>query len=128
MTRFFTRWLLPRYAAGEQLPSPLRRLVRQALERDAALAAQYNAMRRAEHVIAGDPGLSAAQLDLLLAGVLEQTDAAAARQRAPQRMARGRGRHLRRGLRRPGRRAARRRSLRTRRAQRSCAGMSRRAL
>ena len=82
MTRFFTRWLLPRYAAGEQLPSPLRRLVRQALERDAALAAQYNAMRRAEHVIAGDPGLSAAQLDLLLAGVLEQTDAAAARQRA----------------------------------------------
>ncbi len=77
MIRPFTSWLLPRYAAGS-LPGPLRHLVQRALDRDIELAAQYDAMRRAERVMAGGAGLSAGQLDLLLAGVLEQTDAATA--------------------------------------------------
>lgn len=77
MIRPITSWLLPRYAAGS-LPGPLRHLVQRALARDVELAAQYDAMRRAERVLAGGAGLSAGQLDLLLAGVLEQTDAATA--------------------------------------------------
>jgi hypothetical protein len=76
--RTLAAWLLPRYAAGH-LPRALARFVRRAVENDVELAARYEALRRAERAIAGDPPLSAAQLDTLLAGVLDDVADAAAK-------------------------------------------------
>jgi hypothetical protein len=67
--RALALWLLPRYAAG-QLPRPLARFVRRALDTDDEVAVRYDALRRAERAIAGGPALSAAQLDTVLSGVL----------------------------------------------------------
>jgi hypothetical protein len=83
------RFLLPRYAAGA-LPRPLARHVRRALDRDAALAAAYDALRRAERHAAGGAALSSGQLDVILDrvlgsvvdSVLEDVDDAAAAQHA----------------------------------------------
>ena len=73
--RWFTSWLLPRYATGA-LPTPLLSLVRRALRDDDELAACYHALRAAERC-AADRDVSAAQLELLLAGVMTSVDAAA---------------------------------------------------
>jgi|GEM_PF-1264277 len=61
--------LLPRYASGT-LPGVLRRLVQDVLDADADLAARYHLLRRLEGH-AAVAGLSAAQEDVILAGVLD---------------------------------------------------------
>jgi hypothetical protein len=66
--------LLPRYASGT-LPGVLRRLVRDVLDADADLAARYHLLRRLERQARGDDAaLSAAQEDVILAGVLDGLD------------------------------------------------------
>jgi hypothetical protein len=66
--------LLPRYASGT-LPAVLRGLVRDVLDDDADLAARYHLLRRLERAAAGDDdSVSAAQEDVILAGVLDGLD------------------------------------------------------
>jgi hypothetical protein len=66
--------LLPRYASGT-LPGVLRRFVRDVLAADADLAARYHLLRRLERQARGnDAALSAAQEDVILAGVLDGLD------------------------------------------------------
>ncbi len=68
--RLLAQALLPRYATGA-LPRPLRALVRRHLESDAELAAVYQALRRAERAAAHGAELSAGQLDLIEANLLD---------------------------------------------------------
>ena len=66
--------LLPRYASGT-LPGVLRRLVQDALAADANLAARYHLLRCLERAARGDDAsVSAAQEDVILAGVLDALD------------------------------------------------------
>jgi hypothetical protein len=66
--------LLPRYASGT-LPGVLRRLVQGALAGDADLAARYHLLRRLECAARGeDASVSAAQEDVILAGVFDGLD------------------------------------------------------
>jgi hypothetical protein len=66
--------LLPHYAASS-LPGPLRRFVRGVLDDDVELAARYHVLRRLERSVHGpSTAVSAAQEDLMLAGVLAGLD------------------------------------------------------
>lgn len=68
--RLLAHALLPRYATGA-LPRPLRTMVRHRLESDPELAAIYQALRRTERVAAHGAELSAGQLDLIEANLLD---------------------------------------------------------
>lgn len=66
--------LLPRYAQGT-LPAFLRVVVRDVLDDDADLATRYHLLRRLEHsALSDDRGVSAAQEELLFAGLQDALD------------------------------------------------------